>query len=590
MKRKSFLFSMLLVIYLASLTVLLWDLNPFYIIGSSPPPVPEPLPDASRVPEPLPDAIAKKPTLPNPVNLKLAPTKLRSVSDAIVADPTPPKSIDLKPTAPRRASLPDRAVIDRTLPKRVAPKTAVFLLDPVADTTAPKGVIETKQIVSRSGVNPQPPPDLDPPTLSVNVPIDRETTAANFRLRGSVSDNTGLGEVKVNNTAVSVSPEGNFTATVPLAYGENEIRVVATDTAGNMDIIRFTIVRKSLPRDTVGPKIHILAPMAPVARGIRREIIIDAPSVQVSATVTDVSGVSEVKVDGIAAQRRGNRFTADVALVQGDNKIHITAKDKLGNGSDKQLIVFRPHSDRLLRKGKDYALLFAVEDYTYWPKLHKPVSDAETIQRDLERLYGFQTELIQNPTEKDIYAGLRKYAQMDYADDDQLFIFFAGHGHFDEIFKRGYLVARETLRPNQDPEMLSYVSHADIRDLIDAMPCKHIFLVLDTCYSGTFDRRIAMRGNAADASKTQPTQADIDRKFRYTTRWYLTSGGKEIVYDDSPFVHQFLEALRSKGGSDNILTIDEILSHVRRLVKPKPCAGKFGSNEPGSDFLFFSRE
>ena len=253
MKRKSFLFSTLLVIYLASLTVLLWDLNPFYIIGSSPPPVPEPMPAASRVPEPLPDAIAKKPTLPNPVNLKLAPTQLRSVSDAIVADPTPPKSIDLKPTAPRRASLPDRAVIDRTLPKRVAPKTAVFLLDSVADTTAPKGVIETKQIVDRSGTDPQSPPDLDPPTLSVNVPIDRETTAANFRLRGSVSDNTGLGEVKVNNTAVSVSPDGNFTTTVPLAYGENEIRVVATDTAGNMDIIRFTIVRKPLPRDTVGP-------------------------------------------------------------------------------------------------------------------------------------------------------------------------------------------------------------------------------------------------------------------------------------------------------------------------------------------------
>ena len=72
--------------------------------------------------------------------------------------------------------------------------------------------------------------------------------------------------------------------------------------------------------------------------------------------------------------------------------------------------------------------------------------------------------------------------------------FFAGHGYFDDTFEVGYLVAKDTQKPEDDPEMLSYVSHSVIRDIVDRINCRHIFLVLDTCYSGTFDRVIAMRG------------------------------------------------------------------------------------------------
>ena len=357
-----------------------------------------------------------------------------------------------------------------------------------------------------------------------------------------------------------------------------------------MEANRFTVFRHPPPIDDIGPEIHILEPVYNRTRGIRREIHINTASVAVSCTVTDSSGVSEVVVGGIATQRQRNRFTAEVELTRGDNVIRIRAIDRLGNASDKEITIFRPYSDPIIRKGKDYALLLAVDDYEHWTQLQKPVSDAEMIQHDLETLYGFQTRLIKNPTQAGILKAIREYAEMDYSDDDQLFIFFAGHGHFDETFEVGYLVARDTQLPNEDVAMLSYVSHSVIRDIIDAMNCKHIFLVLDTCYSGTFDRLIAMRGRAEDISQRRLAERDIDRIFQYTTRWYLTSGGKEIVYDESPFVHQFLEALRSKGGIDNILTIDEILSYVKKLVKPKPRSSGFGSDEPGSDFLFFAIE
>ena len=429
---------------------------------------------------------------------------------------------------------------------------------------------------------PLPSPDLDPPILSL-VDVPTETEDMEFVIQGSVTDDSSVAEVKVNNREISVSEEGDFTTSVSLVEGGNEIRVTATDTHGNMETNRFIISYIPPPIDNVGPEIRILTPEPNRTRGLRREIHIDTEVVTVSGTARDPSGVSEVRVEDREAQRTGEDFTAEVQLTRGENLIRITARDTLGNASKKEITVY--HS-QYVRAGKDYALLFGVEDYDDWPELHNPVSDAESIRHDLEELYGFQTELIKNPTWADIFETFRRYAEMDYSDDDQLFIFFAGHGYFDETFRSGYLVARDTRRPKDDRGMQSYVSHSVIRDIIDRMSCKHIFLVLDTCYSGTFDRLIAMRG---DVSK-RLTVEDIQRKFQYTTRWYLTSGGNEIVYDDSPFVHQFLEALRSKGGVDNILTRDEILSYVQRLVSPKPCASGFGSDEPGSDFLFFAIE
>ena len=221
-----------------------------------------------------------------------------------------------------------------------------------------------------------------------------------------------------------------------------------------------------------------------------------------------------------------------------------------------------------------------------------PLFDAQAIGEDLRKIYGFQVELIHNPTKKNIREALLRYAKQEYTSEDQLFIFFAGHGHFNKTLREGYLVAEDTQHPAIDIIMDTYLSHSEFRNLIDRMSCKHIFLALDTCYSGTFDQRIAMRGEAEDMFKTLLNE-DIERKQTYTTRWYLTSGAKEQVPDGgkghSPFAHKLLEALRSKGGIDNILTIDEVLSYLKKLDNPKPRASEFGSNEPGSDFLFIAK-
>ena len=97
----------------------------------------------------------------------------------------------------------------------------------------------------------------------------------------------------------------------------------------------------------------------------------------------------------------------------------------------------------------------------------------------------------------------------------------------------------------------------------------------------------AMRGEGENVFRSL-SQADIERMMTYTTRWYLTSGAKEQVPDDSLFARALLDALRGRGGRDNILTIKEVLTYFEVLSNPKPCFGEFGRNAPGSDFLFIA--
>jgi len=242
-------------------------------------------------------------------------------------------------------------------------------------------------------------------------------------------------------------------------------------------------------------------------------------------------------------------------------------------------------------RGKEYALLIALDEYDEWKELVNPVNDAKAIAAELNGSYGFQTELLTNPSQSEILSTLRKYAARTYADGDQLFLFIAGHGQFDEVLGDGYIVSRDSRL--DDDIKTSYISHSTLRTVINNIPCRHILLVVDACFGGTFDPLIAANGRGDD-EYSQVTKAEfIERKLRFKTRRFLTSGGKEYVPDGrpgqhSPFTRRFLEALRSYGGKDGILTLGEVQQYIEK-VTPEPRAGEFGTNDPGSDFLFIAR-
>ena len=240
----------------------------------------------------------------------------------------------------------------------------------------------------------------------------------------------------------------------------------------------------------------------------------------------------------------------------------------------------------------DYALIIATNDYDEWDDLTNPVFDANTIAEELSEHYGFKVEKLLNGTTSQILSKIREYGKRSYMPNDQLFIFIAGHGQFDEVFSDGYIVGKNSRLNDEAKE--SYISHSNLRTIVRNIPSNHTYLMMDVCFGGTFDRSVAKRGQDDDAmySDVAPNEF-IERKLRFKTRLYVTSGGKQYVPDGrpgahSPFARKFLESLRNYGGRDRVLTTQEIFNYLETLPM-EPHRGEFEGNEPGSDFVFVAK-
>jgi hypothetical protein len=279
-----------------------------------------------------------------------------------------------------------------------------------------------------------------------------------------------------------------------------------------------------------------------------------------------------------------------VNLPYGSNSLEIIATNIQGASvSSHRNIVMGTDaiSDAILIDRKDYALIIATDKYDNFDDLVNPIDDGKSIAKELKEKYGFETEIVENPTVEEVWEKLREYSSRKFKPQDQLLIFFAGHGQFDETFGEGFVVAKNSVR--KDPSRNSYISHNRLRGVVNNIPSEHIFLVMDVCYGGTFDPVVARTRGADDATKAEM----IARKLSLKTRKYLTSGGKEYVSDGiagkhSPFAAKLLESLNTNGGDDGILTISELLAEVEKL-KLMPRFGSFGDEKKESDFIFIAK-
>ncbi len=242
------------------------------------------------------------------------------------------------------------------------------------------------------------------------------------------------------------------------------------------------------------------------------------------------------------------------------------------------------------RQGMDRALFFAVNDYERMTDLSNPIQNARDIAAELERRYGFETEVVPNPSletiERKIAAYKRQYASGRYTKEGQLLLFFTGHGI--EKGPNGYFMPADA---NPDRPHVSALEYGYWRDEINAIDCKHILVAIDACHSITFDPnwKTKTNRNFNRPGERYSDQVLLNHK-NYRARLFFTSDAKgNQTPDRSTFAEQFLAGLRTHHSSSQYLTSSELFGSYMKKAAPTPGGGSFGSNDAGSAFLFFQK-
>lgn len=135
--------------------------------------------------------------------------------------------------------------------------------------------------------------------------------------------------------------------------------------------------------------------------------------------------------------------------------------------------------EKIKNPGYYHALVIGNNDYQHLPNLETARNDAEEIADVLARLYGFQTSLIVNGTRIKILTALDQYRGI-LGENDNLLIYYAGHGYYDKAVDRGYWLPVEA----EQITTANWISTADITDKLKAYRAKHVTVVVDSCYSG----------------------------------------------------------------------------------------------------------
>lgn len=348
------------------------------------------------------------------------------------------------------------------------------------------------------------------------------------------------------------------------------------------------------------PVIEWVTPRIERSNSLEEQITFEA---SVRSDIPLKSVVLELTAEGRTSTRSitlGEReyykvISQPIRLLEGENMIRLIAENEKGGkvSSARSVLMGRDAiADAVDVNRKDYALIFATDLYDHFDDLVNPINDARTIASVLKEKYGFEVEMVENATNDEILSHITEYNTKKFNPQDQLFVFFAGHGVFDETLGEGYVVASNSL-PN-DPGRSSYVSHILIRERLNNIKCEHVFLMMDVCFGGTIDPVLAKARSVEEAAEAAVDTQYLVRKLTRHTRKFLTSGSREYVSDGipgkhSPFAEQFILALREiGGGAGRILSLLELRTYFLRLSS-EPRFGSFGNDDPASDFVFVAK-
>ena len=314
-----------------------------------------------------------------------------------------------------------------------------------------------------------------------------------------------------------------------------------------------------------GPDIQLIEPelVALRGRGIQMALLPGAANhIPVRGRVESVGGLRSLTINGLELKLAGGTlFKAQIPVTKPEEQVRIVAIDRVGRKSTLEFLIrskkrsgdgagpgdqvghLRPKG---VSFGNYHALVVGNNEYRLLPRLQTAVHDAKDVARILREQYGFKVRLLLNASRYDILSGLNDLRER-LTDNDNLLIYYAGHGELDERNQRGHWLPVDA----EPTSSANWISNVAITDILNAMTVQQLLVVVDSCYSGTLTRSTMGR---LEAGISEEKLAKVFKLMAHQrSRMVMTSGGLEPVLDSaggkhSVFAKPFIELLQANVG------------------------------------------
>lgn len=235
--------------------------------------------------------------------------------------------------------------------------------------------------------------------------------------------------------------------------------------------------------------------------------------------------------------------------------------------------------------GKYYALLIGSSDYTdpNIPDLDNlPVNDAVALGKVLQTNYTFAPEnikVLKNPSRREIVIALDDLSKK-VTNQDNVLIFYAGHGHYEDDNDIGYWLPTDAEVSNSANWLYNDQLTASIRKIKSL----HTLLISDACFSGSIfkNRSISLTGSS-DV---------IKKKYQLPSRKAITSGTLKTVPNKSVFIKYLLDRLEKN--KDKYMAASTLYQNLEAPVGNNstslPQYGVINNvGDEGGDFIFIRK-
>ncbi len=266
----------------------------------------------------------------------------------------------------------------------------------------------------------------------------------------------------------------------------------------------------------------------------------------------------------------------EVRLMPGSNDIMLIVQNEQGALKHQRKI----EVNTLSTSRKGHALVFAIDEYDSWENLTGPVRDAEKIARVLEEK-GYNLEIVRNVTTFDLLAKLEEYVVKEFESQDQLLIYFAGHGSIDEATGEGYLVCKNSV--NLKHEHSTYIAYSVIKSIVNNIPAQHIFMLMDAVK----DNGEMLTTFFEEAEQLQADSGNITIQGK--TRIGILSGTSKYMqgpaYDAGSYLSKAFITYLRKSEQTVHPTWGDLLIEFED-IEPTPVYMEFGDHNPENSVVF----